>query len=143
MKPLLFAALMFAVCSTAYSRIGENRKQIVERLGEPVGYPQKGEGTIHHKNGYLIIVGYYRGIVEKISYIRQKTAADDATPMGVDEIAVLLRNNSSEPFERINDTLQTPSLVAHYDKANHILTITSKSRDERLKGNPTKDAAGL
>lgn len=147
MKGIVAIALASALTVSAAARIGENRHQIIARLGEPESYGQGGS-TNHLKNGYLIMVKYDKGIASSITYIRQATMADDPVPMTDEEKIVLMKNNSSEPWKQTEpNKWETDSLYATYLPSACLLQIVMRQFlqdiQERDEAKRIKDASGL
>jgi hypothetical protein len=125
--------LGLVLCHAASARIGETLDQVIKRYGQCLTTVKADNGLVYklfNKSGYKILVHFYQGKVDEISYGKGTDIFDD-------ELKALMQDNapgqwvgSGWPVYRWHNAL---GINAHYSFEHRLLIIMTDSALEREK----------
>ena len=128
---LLTAILCLAMCHPSTARIGETLDQVLKSYGRCLGTAKADNGLVYKlfsKNGLKILVHFYGGKVDEISYGKDTDIFDD-------ELKVLMQDNapgqwvgSGWPVYRWHNA---SGISARYSFEHRLLMIMTDSALER------------
>jgi hypothetical protein len=136
---LLTAMLWLALCDPSTARIGETFNQVLKRYGPCLRTVKADNGTVYklfNKSGLKILVHFYEGKVDEISYGKDTDIFDD-------ELKALMQDNA--PGQWVGSGWPAYSwhnasgISARYSFEHRLLMIMTDSALEREKKS-NKDA---
>ena len=138
MKTKILLFLMAIAASSASARIGDTPEQCQQRYGAP--YKSQAPWTYYKKSGFILMVSFYEGKVDCISY---RKVEENALGKGVDisdnEIDQLLKLNAGQATWKKRRVIsmdrewqtEDDSLSAFYKTFDNFLSIATKGFYDR------------
>jgi hypothetical protein len=128
---LLTVVFWLALCHPATARIGETLDQVLKRYGRCLKTVKADNGLVYrlfNKNGLNILVHFYAGKVDEISYGKDTDIFDD-------ELKALMQENAPGPWVGsgwpVNRWHHASGISARYSFEHRLLMIMTDSALER------------
>jgi hypothetical protein len=133
MAGLLTVTFWLALCHPSTARIGETLDQVLKHYGRCLGTAKADNGLVYKlfsKSGLKILVHFYEGKVDEITYGKDSDIFDD-------QLKALMQDNAPGQWVGsgwpINRWHNPSGISAHYSFEHRLLMIMTDSALEREK----------